>query len=251
MDSLPKSTVDSDRPIFVLGLPRSGTTLVEQILVSHSKVVDGAEANLFRPASMAIKGYTPDEVRASFDRSDASTLPTRIAKAYLHLVDERFGKIGRVVDKTLNQTRYLGLIHHVLPKAKLIWLRRDPAGIAWSCYRTRFAKGVDWTRSLTDIAAYFRGEDRLHAHWSALLGDSLLTVPYEALVDDPDTWMRRIIEHVGLEWEEGVRDFHKTERAVTTASFAQVRKPMYASSKAAWKRYETQLKPFFDAYGKG
>lgn len=251
MDSLPKSTVDSDRPIFVLGLPRSGTTLVEQILVSHSQVVDGAEANLFRPASMAIKGYTPDEVRASLNRPDAETLPTRIAQAYLHLVDERFGKTGRVVDKTLNQTRYLGLIHQVLPRARLIWLRRDPAAIAWSCYRTRFAKGVDWTRSLTDIAAYFKGEDRLHAHWSAVLGDSLLTVPYEALVDDPETWMRRIIEHAGLEWEDGVRDFHKTERAVTTASFAQVRKPLYASSKAAWKRYETQLKPFFDAYGKG
>ncbi|RYG18191.1 hypothetical protein EON82_22925, partial [bacterium] len=90
---------------------------------------------------------------------------------------------------------------------------------------------------MADIAAYFRGQDRLHAHWSAVLGDDLLTVPYESLVDDPETWMRRIIAHAGLEWEDGVRDFHKTERAVTTASFAQVRKPMYASSKEAWKRY--------------
>lgn len=251
IDSLPKSEEHSERPIFVLGLPRSGTTLVEQILVSHSQVADGAEANLFRPAAMAIPGYTPEEVRAAFSRPDGATLPTRIAKAYLHLADERFGKGVRFVDKTLNQTQYLGLIRQVLPGAKLIWLRRHPAGIAWSCYRTRFARGVDWTRSMADIAAYFRGQDRLHAHWSAVLGDDLLTVPYEALVDDPETWMRRIIAHAGLEWEDDVRDFHKTERAVTTASFAQVRKPMYASSKEAWKRYEDKLKPFFDAYGAG
>ena len=81
-----------------------------------------------------------------------------------------------------------------------------------------------------------------------MLGDRLLTVPYEDLVSDPDTWMRRIIEHAGLEWEDGVREFHKTDRAVTTASFAQVRKPMYSSSKEAWRRYETHLKPFFDEY---
>jgi len=165
-------------------------------------------------------------------------------------LDERFGKAGRVVDKTLNHSRFLGLIAQVLPNARFIWLRRHPAGIAWSCFRTRFAKGVDWTRSLTDIARHFKGEDRLHAHWSAVLGDRLLTVPYEDLVSDPDTWMRRIIEHAGLDWEDGVRDFHKTDRAVTTASFAQVRKPMYSSSKEAWRRYETHLKPFFDEYGR-
>ena len=250
IDSLPKSEVESDRPIFVLGLPRSGTTLVEQILVSHSDVSDGAEVNLFRHAAMAIPTYTPAAVRDAFARPGGETLPTRIGKAYLHMLDERFGKEGRVVDKTLNQTRFLGLIHQVLPKAKMIWLRRQPGGIVWSCYRTRFAKGADWTRSLADMARHFRAEDRLHAHWSKVLGDSLLTVPYEQLVDDPDTWMRRILEHAGLDWQDQVKDFHATDRAVTTASFAQVRKPMYGSSKEAWRRYESHLKPFFDAYGK-
>ncbi len=248
IDSLPKSEETSDRPIFVLGLPRSGTTLVEQILVSHSKVSDGAEANLFRPASMRVTGYTPTDVAAAFHGPSAAGLPTQIARSYLHLLNERFGKEGRVVDKTLNQTRFLGLIAQVMPNARFIWLRRHPAGIAWSCFRTRFARGVDWSRSLTDIAAYFKGEDRLHAHWSKVMGDRLLTVPYEDLVNEPEVWMPRIIEHVGLEWEDQVRDFHKTDRAVTTASFAQVRKPMYATSKEAWKRYETHLKPFLDAY---
>jgi tetratricopeptide (TPR) repeat protein len=249
MARLPASDSASDRPIFVLGLPRSGTTLVEQILVSHSEVTDGAEANLFRPAAMAVGGYTPDEMLASLPGPNGAALPSRVARAYLHLLDERFGKTGRVVDKTLNQTRMLGLIHQCLPQAKFVWLRRHPAGIAWSCFRTRFAKGVDWTRSLTDIGRHFRGEDRLWAHWTAVLPpETLLTVPYEELVAEPDLWMRRILDHVGLPWEDQVRDFHKTDRAVTTASFAQVRKPLYSKSATAWKRYEEKLAPFFAAY---
>lgn len=248
LDSLPPSQETSNRPIFVLGLPRSGTTLVEQILVSHDQVHDGAEVNLFRPASMALNDYLARELRESLQGPGGASLPTRIARTYLHLLNERFGKEGRVVDKTLNNTRHLGVIHHVLPGARFVWLRRHPAGIAWSCYRTRFARGVDWTRSLGDIARYFKSEDRLHAHWTTVLGDRLLTVPYEELVSDPDTWIARILAHVDLPYQEGLRDFHKTDRAVSTASFAQVRKPLYSSSKDAWKRYEQHLKPFFDEY---
>ncbi|NBB50761.1 hypothetical protein GVN24_21000 [Rhizobium sp. CRIBSB] len=250
LEHLPRSEADSGRPIFVLGLPRSGTTLVEQILVSHSAIKDGAEVNLFRHAAMAVPSFAPDAIRKAFDGPGGATLPTRIGRAYLHMLDERFGKDGMVIDKTLNQTRFLGLLHRVVPNGKLIWLRRDPAAIAWSCYRNRFVKGADWTRSLVHMARYFKGEDRLHAHWSEVLGERLLTVQYEDLVNEPDQWMRRIIAHVGLEWEEQVRDFHQTDRAVTTASFAQVRQPLYSSSKEAWRKYERHLKPFLDEYAR-
>lgn len=246
---LPKSKVTSRRSIFVLGLPRSGTTLVEQILVSHAEVLDGAELNLFRAAAMPIRSFAPDVIEA-FAKGDPTGFD-RIGRAYLHLLDERFGPEGRVVDKTLNHSRYLGLIHAVLPNARFIWLRREPAGIAWSCFRTRFARGVDWSWSLAGIGRYFRGEDRLHAHWNRVMGEAILTVRYEDLVTDPDTWIPRIVEHAGLPWQDGLKDFHKTERAVSTASFAQVRRPMYTSSKEAWRRYETHLKPFFDAYRGG
>lgn len=246
LDALPPSTIDSDRPIFVFGLPRSGTTMIEQLLVSHDAVTDGAELNLFRTAAMPIRGFTPALIRGFGQRAPAGF--SAIGRAYLHLLDERFSPEGRVVDKTLNHSRYLGLIAHVLPKARFIWLRRDPGAVAWSCFRTRFARGVDWSWSLENMGRYFRGEDRLHAHWSEVLGDAVLTVPYEAFVGDPDPWIARILDHVGLSFQDGLKDFHKTERAVVTASFAQVRKPLYTSSRDAWRRYERHLQPFFDAY---
>ena len=241
--------IDSDRPIFVLGLPRSGTTLVEQILVSHDAVTDGAELNLFRAAAMPVGGFSP-EVIAAYATANPQGF-AQIGHDYLHLLQERFGADGRIVDKTLNHSRYLGLIHAVLPKARMIWLRRDPAAIAWSCFRTRFSGGVDWSWSLDHIGRHFRAEDRLHAHWTQLLGDTVLTVPYDDLVADPETWIPRMIEHVGLPWQDGLQDFHKTERAVATASVSQVRQPIHTRSREAWRKYETHLKPFFDAYQSG
>lgn len=238
--------VDSHRPIFVLGLPRSGTTLVEQILVSHSAVVDGAEVNLFRAAAIPVGGFSPAAV-AAFAAARPDGLAA-VGRAYLHMLEARFGPQGRVVDKTLNHSRYLGLIHRTLPQARFIWLRRDPGAVAWSAFRTWFAQGVNWSWSLDRIAHYIRTEDRLHAHWSRVMGDAILTVPYEDLIRDPGPCIGRILDHVGLAPEPGLEDFHRTERAVTTASFAQVRRPIYTTSAEAWKRYEGHLKPFFDTF---
>ncbi|WP_426051915.1 tetratricopeptide repeat-containing sulfotransferase family protein [Brevundimonas sp. SL161] len=237
--------IDSDRPIFVLGLPRSGTTLVEQILVNHSGVAGGGELNLFRAAAMPIGGFSPAAINAfATARPDGFAA---IGRAYLRMLGDRFGPEGRVVDKTLNHSRYLGLIHRVLPRARFIWLRREPGATAWSAFRTWFAQGVDWSWSLERIARYFDDEDRLHAHWSEVIGDAILTVPYEALTRDPGPWIARIIDHAGLPHEPGLDAFHQTDRAVTTASFAQVRRPIYTTSAEAWRRYERHLKPFFDA----
>lgn len=244
---LPPASIQSNRPIFVFGLPRSGTTLIEQILVSHAEVTDGAEINLFSTAAMPIQGFNPDAV-AAFASAKGSAGFDAIGRAYLKMLDERFGTEGRIVDKTLNHSRYLGLIRHVLPEAKFIWLKRSPGAIAWSCFRTRFAQGVDWSWSLEDMGRYFRGEDRLRRHWADQLGDAVLTVDYDDLVGDIEPWIERITRHVGLPPQAGLSDFHKTRRAVTTASFAQVRKPLYTSSREAWRRYESHMQPFFKAY---
>lgn len=245
---LPNGLEDDGRPIFVLGLPRSGTTLVEQILVSHELVRDGAEVNLFSVAAMPVRGFTP-QVVGTFVEAKGEAGLTKIGRAYRRLLDQRFGPDGRVVDKTLNHSRYLGLIAKVLPHARFIWLRRSPGAVAWSCWRTRFAGGVDWSLSLPDIGRYFIGEDRLHAHWSSLLGDRILTVPYEELVIEPEPWIDRILDHARLPRRPNLKDFHLTNRAITTASYAQVRRPLYTTSREAWRRYQSHLQPVFDAYG--
>lgn len=239
--------LDRSRAIFVLGLPRSGTTLVEQILTSHSAVTGGAEINLFGAAAMPIKGFGAAAV-ADFVRDKGGDALRGIAATYEHLLQQRFGPDGRVVDKTLNHSRFLGLIARALPTARFIWLERRPGAVAWSCWKTRFARGADWAWSFEDMARHFRAEDRLRAHWSGVLGDQVLNVPYEALVADPDPWIARIVDHVGLAPEAGLRDFHTTDRAVTTASFAQVRRPLYTTSLDAWRRYEAHMAPFLRAY---
>ena len=245
---LPASTVDSHRPIFVLGLPRSGTTLIEQILASHDDVVDGAELNLFRTATMDLGGYAPSDVMRMAFRPDAGDVWTRFGEAYLHLLDERFGPTGRIVDKTLNHTRFVGLIRQALPKARFVWLRREPGDVALSCFRSHFAEGLDWTWSLEDIGRHMAEEDRLYTHWTALFPDAILTVPYEDLVADPKTWISRILSHCDLPAQDDLGDFHLTDRAVITSSASQVRQPINTRAIGQWKRYERHMAPFFEAY---
>lgn len=246
---LSPSTELSDRIIFVMGLPRSGTTLTEQIIVSHSAVEEGAETAIFAKAAFAVPNFLPDNViAANNDPRWGGDYWSRAARAYLHLMTERFGAKGRLVDKTLHYPRMLGGIAHCLPNAKFVWLRRDPAAIAWSCFRTRFVDRIDWSWSLTDIGHHFALEDRLFAHWSKLMPDRILPLQYEDLVDDPETQIPRILNFVGLPDEPQTRNFHEVERVVKTASVVQVRQPMYKTSVAGWKRYEKQLQPFFDSY---
>ena len=139
----------------------------------------------------------------------------------------RFGaKGGQVVDKTLSQSHLMGLLLHTLPSAKIVWMRRNPADAALSCYRSYFSAPIGWSWSFADIGHYFRIEDRLHEHWSTQFPDRILTVPYEGLAADPGRWIPRILAHVGLSEEPRVYESHKTKRSVRTASVQQVRAPI-------------------------
>lgn len=249
MKTLTKSYISSDIPIFIVGYPRSGTTLVEQILTSHKDVANGGEINLFRTAALPMKGFTIEHAQkyeASFEnKADAWK---EIADTYLHLLNERFGSGGRIVDKSLNNSHFIGLIRHIFPKSPIIWMRRTPIDSAWSCYKTFFASSLDWAWSLKDIAASFKIEDELHKHWTNMYPGAILDVPYEELVRNKELWIPKILDHCGLAEDQGVYDFHQTKRAVMTSSVAQVRGPMTTAPIGSSEPYREYLSEFTDTY---
>ncbi len=242
------SRCDSARPIFITGLPRSGTTLVEQIVAGHSTVTGGGEMNLTDGMFLPLGGLGLADAKAYDDRARSADPWGELARTYLRLVSEQFGTEGLVTDKTLNQSRLMGLLLHALPQAKVVWVRRAPEDNALSIYRTHFRDSQPWTWSLTDIARHMRGEDRLFDHWTRLHPERILPVSYETLVQAPQAEIGRILHHLNLASEAAVFTPHKTVRPVMTASVAQVRAPISSSRIGAAKPYDAAMEEFRNAY---
>ncbi len=205
MAHLLPSGVSGDRMVFVTGLPRSGPPLVEQMLRRHSLVAGGGELAV---ADGVLSSVCDLGLESAMDYQQANAAADdpwgMLARDYLRIVTERFGPSGVVIDSTLNQSHLMGLLLHMLPKARVVWVRRAPEDNALSIFRTHFRKSLPWSWSLETIAGHMRGEDRLYQRWTRLFGDRILSVPYEGLVSDPGTWTRQILEHVGLTEEPQV-----------------------------------------------
>jgi tetratricopeptide (TPR) repeat protein len=228
---------DSSRPVFVVGMPRSGTSLVEQILASHPTANGAGELNFWTVVMRKYEGAIRQEV-------PAEGLRRKLATDYLRVLEGHSADALRVVDKAPVNADYLGLINAVFPNARIIYLRRDPIDTCLSCYFQQFPPAMNYTMDLSDLAHYYREHRRLAAHWRAVLPpEVLLEVPYADLVADQETWTRRILEFVGLPWDERCLEFHKTARAVTTASTWQVRQKIYKSSVERWRNYEKFIGP--------
>lgn len=234
----------SDRAIFVTGLPRSGTTLVEQILASHDAVADGAEISRLRMLASDVRGNTQVAIDAYRSRHGDG----RAAHLWSHLLAERFPVAGRVVDKSLDTSHLIGLAASLLPDAPLVWMTRDPFDCAWSCLRTYFPAAMSWSCDQEHIACQFRIEDDLRQRWQDMLGDRLLVVPLEQLAAQPEDWTRRILSHCGLDEQPQVFAPHETKRAVSTASTVQVRQPITTASVGSAGPYREYLEPFVRAY---
>lgn len=235
---------EAPAPIFVTGLPRSGTTLVEQILASHGSVAGGGEIELLPQCMREAGARTASEIPAFLP--DPAAL-RNLAGYYRRLASERFAE-GIIVDKSLSTSRYAGLAAALFPEARFVWLARDPRDCAWSAFRSYFAAGVSWANSLEDIGRHMALEDRLRKFWASELGDRMLVVRYGELVTEPRTTIRAIATHCGLEAEPGMFEPHRTERAVITNSAAQVREPINRSAVGRSAAFAEFLGPFEEAY---
>lgn len=248
MKRLIPSGLESSRSLFVTGLPRSGTTLTEQILRGHSAVVGGGEVNLFGASVLPTLGLRFDDALRYQERAGVEDPWGEIARGYGRLANMRFREAGLVVDKSLGQSLLVGLMLHALPDARIAWLRRSPDDVALSCFRTQFDGGLAWTSSPTDIADYMRIDDRLFEHWRSVFEDRILEVPYEDLVRSPDSWAERLQRHFGLPVEGGIAQASRAERTVDTASVMQVREPITTARIGRASAFERHLAPFRERY---
>lgn len=248
MGKLHPSQVHEQRSIFVTGLPRSGTTLVQQILSAHSQVSGGDEVNLFKPALIPTIDFSFDGALAYQGRAASDDPWGDVARDYAHFIGMRFRVPGLVIDKTVGQSSLIGLLLHSLPNARIVWLRRNAEDNALSCFRTYFTAPTPWSWSPEEIANHFRIEDRLFEHWRGIFGDRILVVPYESLVREPAGWIKTIAAHVGLAVEVGMERFHESERTVRTASVKQVRSPVSSDRIGTAGRYSQFIEPFRVAY---
>jgi len=265
-------TCDSRKPVFVLGMPRSGTTLVEQIIASHPQAFGAGELKLLH---RVLDGIAVNGTRIQTN-ADGGVIPTYIPGVDLNCSALGFRERGeryvqavsalaegagradalRVVDKMPGNYFWAGMLPFILPQARIVHTRRHPMDCCLSNYRIYFPDGMPWSYDLRDLGKCYRAYHEHMQHWQTNLAPGLLmSVMYEEVVADLEPTVRRILDHVGLDWNANCLRFHQTERAVKTASLSQVRQPLYSSSVGRWRRYEgylkpllAEIKPLVDAY---
>jgi tetratricopeptide (TPR) repeat protein len=241
-------------PVFILGMPRSGTTLVEQILASQPKVFGAGEIDDFGRAAVAsLRGAQQGALHFPEAISAMSGEQLRALGAdYLGRVSAKAPAAARIANKTPENFRLVGLIHLALPNARIIHMRRDPVDTCLSCFSKLFVESLPYAYDLGELGRYYRAYEDLMAHWRAILPEGvMLDVQYEEVVGDLEGQTRRILAHCDLEWDARCLDFHRTARSVRTASVAQVRQPIYQSSVGRSRPYESFLAPLLCALRAG
>ncbi len=241
---------DSDMPIFILGMPRSGTTLTEQILASHPQVFGAGELTILRRAVTGrcapVKFEQYPEAVAGWSEKDF----TALGEEYLQKLQEYSGDEERVTDKMPHNFLLLGIIHLAMPNAKVIHCRRDPVDNCLSIFKQDFKSIHKYAYDLEELGGHYRLYADLMQHWHKVLPEgAIFDLQYEEMVADQEGMSRKLLEFCGLPWDDNCLRFHETKRAVRTASQSQVRKKIYSDSVELWRRYEEQLQPLIKALG--
>lgn len=233
---LPKAS-ESNVPVFVVGMMRSGTSLVEQIIASHPAAFGAGELDYWHHLVIDDPSLLQEPL---VDKRKIK----KITENYLHILRKHSSNAKRIVDKATFNLAYLGLIHRIFPGAKFIYLKRNPIDTCLSCYFQNFVNGAAFALDLEHLAHYYKEQLKLIRHWKAVLpSECLLEVPYERLVESQEAWSQKIISFIGLPWKEEVLQFHKTERTIQTASLWQVREKMHNKSIGRWEPYQRWITP--------
>jgi tetratricopeptide (TPR) repeat protein len=236
----------NDEAIFILGMPRTGTTLVERILASHSDVFAAGELNNFAAQLMTMLRATNIDKKLSRDefvKSSAALDFEQLGEAYISSTRPFTGHTARFIDKLPLNYLYVGLIHLALPNATIINLQRNPMDTCYATYKQLFVDAYPFSYDLEELAKYYVAYHRLMEHWNAVLPGVIHTIHYEELVDDIEGKTRHMLSACDLDWQEQCLRFYENKEASTTASTAQIRRPVYKSSVGKWKDYEEYLRP--------
>jgi len=245
----PRGGAPSALPVFIVGMPRSGTTLIEQILASHPSVHAAGETDAWAVAIRRLGGQTLLQSPGRLAALDADQLAA-LGADYVGRLRAMAPDALRVVNKTPDNFRFVGLIYRALPQARIIHSRRDPIDTCLSCFTKRFTGHLPYAFDLAELGRYHRAYQELMSHWRTVVPPQvMLEVDYEAVVDDLEREARRILAHCGLEWDPRCLDFHLTERQVRTASAVQVRQPLYAAAVGRAKPYRALLGPLIEGLG--
>lgn len=242
---------DSVLPVFIVGMPRSGTSLCEQILASHSEVVGAGELNEIQAIARELPRLAGDPAATypECTRQLGRAAIAQICERYLARLRDVSGSAPRIVDKHPINFRHLGLIAALFPRAAIVHCRRDPLDTCLSCYAQNFDAPIPWAVRQESLGAYYREYERLMAHWYGIMPGRVFDFVYEDVVGDIEGAARRLIAHCGLPWQSQCLEFHRTQRVVRTASHRQVRQPLYSRSVGRWKNYAPYLSPLREALG--
>ncbi len=253
-----KGHITDERPVFIVGMPRSGSTLTEQILSSHPGVTGLGEVAFFTSCvpfvpNAEVQGFfKPNEPSITRQLLDlmATELLDAMGQKYISLINPRGGKAERIIDKMLFNFLWIGFIRLALPNARIIDCTRDPVDIGLSIWRLSFTDDIPWAYDLEEIGRYYLAYRKLMAHWHTLFPGEIHEANYEKIVADQENETRKLLAFCGLAWDERCLNFHQADRQVKTASSAQVRKPIYKDSVKKWEKYRAYLRPLVEIFQK-